>query len=156
MVSARTWQKDRRRPDNDDCYGFSPHHNKEDTLLVLWREYLHYPLSSVTYATYLSAYSSVYLFIRLFQIFSVSNRCWVLVVVLTSLLSFSFVLVGLALNEPLVLFGVVCASISVGFGEITFLSFTYRYDKSTVTGWSSRSILYYCSEHQQCTAAYLF
>ena len=58
-----------------------------------------------------------------------------LVVVLASLIS--FVLVGLALNEPLVLLGVVCASISSGFGEITFLSFTARYDKSTVTGWSS-------------------
>jgi len=59
----------------------------------------------------------------------------VLVVVLASLIS--FVLVGLALNEPLVLLGVVCASISSGFGEITFLSFTACYDKSTVTGWSS-------------------
>lgn len=58
-----------------------------------------------------------------------------LTVVLTSLLS--FILVGLALNEPLVLFGVVCASIGSGFGEITFLSFTARYDKSTVSSWSS-------------------
>ena len=49
----------------------------------------------------------------------------------------SFVLVGLSLNVPLVIFGVVCASISSGFGEITFLSLTARYDKSTVIGWSS-------------------
>ena len=90
-----------------------------------------------------------------------------LVVVLTSLLS--FVLVELALNEPLVLFGVVCASISAGFDEITFLSFTVRYDKSTVMGWSAGTgeeyeiacilqyiTVVYCSEHQQCTAAYLF
>ena len=69
------------------------------------------------------------------HLFSLSNRIRVLTVVLTSLLS--FILVGLALNEPLVLFGVVCASIGSGFGEITFLSFTARYDKSTVSGWSS-------------------
>lgn len=40
-----------------------------------------------------------------------------LTVVLTSLLS--FILVGLALNEPLVLFGVVCASIGgQGLGKL--------------------------------------
>ena len=49
----------------------------------------------------------------------------------------SFLLVGLG-NEPgVIIFGVICASIGSGFGELTFLSFTARYDKSTVSGWSS-------------------
>ena len=62
-------------------------------------------------------------------------RLRVLVVVGFSLSSFLFV--GLGLNVGLVIFGILCASISAGFGEITFLSLTARYDKSTVSGWSS-------------------
>ena len=50
----------------------------------------------------------------------------------------SFMLVGLGVNVlGLVIIGVCCASISTGFGEITFLSLTARYDKSAVSGWSS-------------------
>lgn len=49
----------------------------------------------------------------------------------------SFILVGLSLSVSLVIFGVVCASISAGLGEISFLSFTAHYDKSTVSGWAS-------------------
>ncbi len=48
----------------------------------------------------------------------------------------SFTIVALSTNEVLVLFGVVCASIGSGFGEITFLSLTTRYHKSTLSGWS--------------------
>lgn len=49
----------------------------------------------------------------------------------------SFLIVGFSSVESVVLFGVACASISSGFGEITFLSLTARYNKFTVTGWSS-------------------
>ena len=50
----------------------------------------------------------------------------------------SFMLVGLRANVlDLVIIGVCCASISTGFGEITFLSLTAHYDKSAVSGWSS-------------------
>ena len=49
----------------------------------------------------------------------------------------SFLLVGLGLHPGLIILGVVCASIGSGFGEITFLSLTARYDKSTVSAWSS-------------------
>jgi battenin len=49
----------------------------------------------------------------------------------------SFLLVGLGNVTGLIIFGVACASLSSGFGEMTFLSFTARYDKSTVSGWSS-------------------
>ena len=49
----------------------------------------------------------------------------------------SFLIVALSSSEPVVLFGVVCASISSGFGEITFLSLTAHYHKSTVSAWSS-------------------
>lgn len=44
----------------------------------------------------------------------------------------SFIIVALANSIPLVLFGVVCASISAGFGEITYLAFTARYDKLVI------------------------
>ena len=49
----------------------------------------------------------------------------------------SFILVGLSLSIPVVIFGVICASIASGLGEITFLSFTTHYDKSTVSSWAS-------------------
>jgi hypothetical protein len=49
----------------------------------------------------------------------------------------SFLLVGLGNVTGLIIFGVACASLSSGFGEMTFLSLTARYDKSTVSGWSS-------------------
>ena len=49
----------------------------------------------------------------------------------------SFLLVGLGHLPGLIIFGVICASVSSGFGEITFLSLTARYDKSTVSAWSS-------------------
>ena len=60
---------------------------------------------------------------------------------------------GLGSKTGLIIFGVACASLSSGFGEMTFLSFTARYDKSTVSGWSSgtgvsqvlRYLLYYYS-----------
>ena len=48
-----------------------------------------------------------------------------------------FIVVSLAESIQLVLLGVVFASMSSGFGEVTFLSFTTRYHKSTVGGWSS-------------------
>ncbi len=49
----------------------------------------------------------------------------------------SFLLVALSSVEAVVLVGVICASISSGFGEAVFLSLTARYDRSTVTAWSS-------------------
>ena len=49
----------------------------------------------------------------------------------------SFLIIALSTAEAVVLFGVVCASLSSGFGETTFLSLTSRYDKSTVSSWSS-------------------
>ena len=49
----------------------------------------------------------------------------------------SFLLVALTSVEALILLGVVCASISSGFGEIVFLSLTSRYHKSAVSAWSS-------------------
>ena len=51
--------------------------------------------------------------------------------------SLSFILVGLSLSVSVVIFGVVCASISSGFGEITFLSYTAHYHKSSVSAWSA-------------------
>ena len=48
-----------------------------------------------------------------------------------------FIAVSLAETIELVLLGVVFASMSSGFGEVTFLSFTTRYHKTTVGGWSS-------------------
>ena len=44
----------------------------------------------------------------------------------------SFIIVALANTIPLMLFGVVCASISSGFGEITYLAFSARYDKLVI------------------------
>lgn len=49
----------------------------------------------------------------------------------------SFIIVALSKNLGLSLFGVVCASLSSGFGEITFLSMTAFYDKKVVSTWSS-------------------
>ena len=49
----------------------------------------------------------------------------------------SFLLVAVSTIETLVLLGVVCASVSSGFGEIIFLSLTTHYHKSAVSGWSS-------------------
>ena len=49
----------------------------------------------------------------------------------------SFLLVAMTTVEAPILLGVVCASISSGFGEIVFLSLTARYHKSTVSAWSS-------------------
>lgn len=49
----------------------------------------------------------------------------------------SFLLIALTQAEVWVLMGVIFASISSGFGEVTFLSLTAFYDKSTVSGWSS-------------------
>ena len=49
----------------------------------------------------------------------------------------SYVLVGLSLSVALVVLGVVCASIGSGFGELTFLSYTAHFHKSTVSGWAS-------------------
>ena len=65
------------------------------------------------YLCYLSISVSIYVFNYRFD---VSTRIRVLVVVLTSLLS--FILVGLALNEPLVLFDVVCASLCEHLGTV--------------------------------------
>lgn len=48
-----------------------------------------------------------------------------------------FIVISLAENIQLVLLGVIFASMSSGFGEVTFLSFTTHYHKSTVGGWSS-------------------
>ena len=50
----------------------------------------------------------------------------------------SFMLVGLGVNVlSLVIVGVCCGSVSMGLGEITYLSLTTRYDKSALSGWSS-------------------
>jgi battenin len=49
----------------------------------------------------------------------------------------SFVLVGVSVSVPVVIVGVACASISSGLGEITFLSFTAHYHKTTISGWGS-------------------
>ncbi|CAD5124405.1 unnamed protein product [Dimorphilus gyrociliatus] len=49
----------------------------------------------------------------------------------------SFIIVALSKNLGLSLFGVVCASLSSGFGEITFLSMTSFYNKKVVSTWSS-------------------
>ena len=63
------------------------------------------------------------------------NRIRVLIQVAFSLASFLFV--GLGSSVHLVIFGVVCASISTGFGEITYLALTAYYHKSAVAAWSS-------------------
>ena len=49
----------------------------------------------------------------------------------------SFLVVACSRVDGWVLFGVVCASVADGLGEITFLSLTACYHKSTVSGWSS-------------------
>eukprot|EP00056_Hartaetosiga_gracilis_P007147 m.104711 g.104711 ORF g.104711 m.104711 type:complete len:480 (+) comp12642_c0_seq4:27-1466(+) len=49
----------------------------------------------------------------------------------------SFVLVGVAGSVSVALFGVVCASISSGLGEISFLSMTSCYNKNVINAWSS-------------------
>ncbi len=48
----------------------------------------------------------------------------------------SFLLVALSSSEAIVITGVVCAAIAVALGDITFLSLTTRYHKSTLSGWS--------------------
>ncbi|CAF1065033.1 unnamed protein product [Rotaria sordida] len=49
----------------------------------------------------------------------------------------SLIIVGTSKIIALSLFGVVCASISSGFGEITILQLTSFYSKHTVSAWSS-------------------
>ena len=44
----------------------------------------------------------------------------------------SFIIVAMGPNISTILLGVVCASISTGLGEITFLALTARYDKFVV------------------------
>ena len=44
---------------------------------------------------------------------------------------------GVSVSVPVVIVGVACASISSGLGEITFLSFTAHYHKTTISGWGS-------------------
>eukprot|EP00055_Hartaetosiga_balthica_P014193 m.76619 g.76619 ORF g.76619 m.76619 type:complete len:448 (+) comp8520_c0_seq5:44-1387(+) len=49
----------------------------------------------------------------------------------------SFILVGCAKNVSVAMLGVVCASISSGLGEISFLSMTSCYHKGVINAWSS-------------------
>lgn len=49
----------------------------------------------------------------------------------------SFIIVAFSHTFALSLFGVACASISAGFGEITFLALSSHYHKNTVSAWSS-------------------
>lgn len=66
----------------------------------------------------------------------ITCRIRVGLVVGLSLASFLFVGFGIDMLG-LVIVGVGCAGGSKGFGEITFLSLTARYDKSAVSGYSS-------------------
>ena len=49
----------------------------------------------------------------------------------------SFLFVAFATNTGVAVVGVICASISSGFGEITYLSLTSHFKKTTVSLWSS-------------------
>jgi len=49
----------------------------------------------------------------------------------------SFLLPAFCEPVGLKLLGVICASISSGFGEMTFLAYSSRYNKNTVSAWSS-------------------
>jgi len=49
----------------------------------------------------------------------------------------SFLMVALCNNVALALFGVCCASVSTGFGELTFLSLTSHFRSTVVSSWSS-------------------
>jgi battenin len=62
---------------------------------------------------------------------------WIRILICTVASLASFILVAASEVEALIIFGVVCASIGSGFGEIVFLSFTSFFDKSTVSAWSS-------------------
>eukprot|EP00128_Syssomonas_multiformis_P004453 Colp12_sorted_trinity150504_noHs@32853 len=49
----------------------------------------------------------------------------------------SFIIVAFSESIGLSIFGVICASISAGSGEITFLSLSSFYHRNTVSAWSS-------------------
>lgn len=66
---------------------------------------------------------------------SISYHVRILVTVTLSILSFLIP----AIFEPvsIKLIGVGCASLSSGFGEITFLAYSSYFNKNTVSFWSS-------------------
>jgi len=59
------------------------------------------------------------------------------VVIIILLSTISFLLPSLTRLQSLAFLGVVCASFSGGLGEVTFLSYSSRYNKNVVSTWSS-------------------
>ena len=69
----------------------------------------------------------------LFSVVSVEAR----VVVVVSLSSLSYILVWASQSPGLTLLGVVCASLSSGLGEASFLSHTHLFSEPVISSWSS-------------------
>lgn len=59
------------------------------------------------------------------------------VIAVIGLSASSFILVAESVSVGMSFFGIICASISSGLGEVTFLSFSAGFDKRVVSGWSS-------------------
>lgn len=57
------------------------------------------------------------------------------VVVIFSCLS--FIIVSFSRSNPVTLLGVVCASLSSGLGEVSFLAFTHQFSEPVISAWAS-------------------
>ena len=49
----------------------------------------------------------------------------------------SFIIVSFSRSNPVTLLGVVCASLSSGLGEVSFLAFTHQFSEPVISAWSS-------------------
>ena len=58
----------------------------------------------------------------------------IIVVIMSSL---SFIIVSVSTSHMVTIIGVVCASISSGLGEASFLSFTHYFSECVIGAWSS-------------------
>lgn len=59
------------------------------------------------------------------------------VIATISLSALSFVITAASVSNFMSFVGVICASVSSGLGEVTFLAYSASFDKRVVSGWSS-------------------
>ncbi|KAI1290070.1 Battenin [Halotydeus destructor] len=59
------------------------------------------------------------------------------VILVVGLCTASFLITSFSTSVLMSFTGIVCASISSGLGEVTFLSYMSKFDRSTISGWSS-------------------
>ena len=59
------------------------------------------------------------------------------VMITITLSALSFIITSTSVSDLMSFAGVVCASISSGLGEVTFLAYSASFDKRVVSGWSS-------------------